>query len=180
MLSVVYSKRNNILVYPTGLVSTAIAFYILIFYGLLGDMIINGYYVIMSIYGWYIWTRKVDENHYTPITKTTKEEKLKALGIFLGTMLGVSLVYEFFDKWENWVSYTDILTTGIFFSGMWLMAKKKIENWLLWIVGDFISVPLYIYKGLIFSAILYLIMTIIAIYGYNSWKKLLNKNLQTV
>ncbi|WP_121665854.1 nicotinamide riboside transporter PnuC [Mesonia aquimarina] len=180
ILSVVFSKRNNILVYPTGLVGTSISVYILISYGLLGDMIINAYYVIMSVYGWYIWTRKVDKTHYTPITTTTNTEWKKALGIFLGTMLGVSLLYEYFDKWENWASYTDILTTGIFFVGMWLMAKKKIENWLLWILGDFISVPLYIYKGLIFSAILYLVLTIIAIYGYFAWKKLLNKELQTV
>lgn len=180
ILSVVFSKQNSILVYPTGLISTSISVYILVYYGLLGDTIINAYYFIMSIYGWYIWTRKVDKTHYTPITTTTNTEWEKALWIFLATMLGVSLLYEYFDKWENWPSYTDILTTGIFFVGMWLMAKKKIENWLCWIVGDLISVPLYIYKGLIFSAILYLVLTVIAIYGYFAWKKLLNKELQTV
>ncbi|GGZ55518.1 nicotinamide riboside transporter PnuC [Mesonia mobilis] len=180
ILSVVFSKLNNIWVYPTGIISTLLYVYILEYYGLLGDMLINVYYFSMSIYGWYIWTRKVDGEHVTPITRTTKLEKKKAAGIFIATLIGIALIYEIFDKWEAWYSYTDILTTAIFFVGMWLMAKKKIENWTLWIIGDIISVPLYFYKGLMFSAILYLMLTIIAIYGYFSWKKLLYKPVENL
>ena len=180
ILSVVFSKLNNIWVYPTGIISTLLYVYILEYYGLLGDMLINVYYFSMSIYGWYIWTRKVDGEHVTPITRTTKLEKKKSAGIFIATLIGIALIYEIFDKWEAWYSYTDILTTAIFFVGMWLMAKKKIENWTLWIIGDIISVPLYFYKGLMFSAILYLILTIIAIYGYFSWKKLLYKPVENL
>ncbi|MEO2060779.1 MAG: nicotinamide riboside transporter PnuC [Mesonia sp.] len=180
ILSVVFSKLNNIWVYPTGIISTLLYVYILEYYGLLGDMLINVYYFSMSIYGWYIWTRKVDGEHVTPITRTTKLEKKKSAGIFIATLIGIALIYEVFDKWEAWYSYTDILTTAIFFVGMWLMAKKKIENWTLWIIGDIISVPLYFYKGLMFSAILYLILTIIAIYGYFSWKKLLYKPVENL
>ena len=73
-LSVWSSKNNNIWVYPSGMISTSIFVYLLLKWGLLGDMMINGYYFIMSIYGWYIWTRKVDETHHTPITSTTKKE----------------------------------------------------------------------------------------------------------
>ncbi|HIB36636.1 nicotinamide riboside transporter PnuC [Mesonia sp.] len=180
ILSVVFSKLNNIWVYPTGIISTLLYVYILEYYGLLGDMLINVYYFSMSIYGWYIWTRKVDGEHVTPITRTTKLEKKKSAGIFIATLIGIALIYEIFDKWEAWYSYTDILTTAIFFVGMWLMAKKKIENWTLWVIGDIISVPLYFYKGLMFSAILYLILTIIAIYGYFSWKKLLYKPVENL
>lgn len=180
ILSVVFSKMNNIWVYPTGIISTLLYVYILQQYGLLGDMLINVYYFSMSIYGWYVWTRKVDGEHVTPITKTTKKENIQSVWIFLATMLAVALVYEVFDKWEDWYSYTDIFTTAIFFVGMWLMAKKKIENWIYWIVGDIISVPLYFYKGLMFSAILYLIMTILAVYGYFSWKKLLYKKIEHI
>ncbi|MAN28461.1 MULTISPECIES: nicotinamide riboside transporter PnuC [Mesonia] len=180
ILSVVFSKMNNIWVYPTGIISTLIYVYILQQYGLLGDMLINVYYFSMSIYGWYVWTRKVDGEHVTPITKTTKRENIQSVGIFFATMLAIVLVYEVFDKWEAWYSYTDIFTTAIFFVGMWLMAKKKIENWIYWIVGDIISVPLYFYKGLMFSTILYLILTIIAIYGYFSWKKLLYKKVEVL
>jgi nicotinamide mononucleotide transporter len=173
-LSVWYAKQDNILVYPTGIVSTAIFVYILAVYGLLGDMMINGYYFAMSIYGWYVWTRKVDETHYTPITKTTKKEKMASVYIFIATLIFVFVVYELFDKWNSWTAYVDTVTTAIFFVGMWLMAKKKLENWTYWIIGDIISVPLYLYKGLVFTSFQYLLFTIIAIYGYRAWKKNLN------
>ncbi|SHI62121.1 nicotinamide mononucleotide transporter [Mesonia phycicola] len=180
VLSVVFSKMNKIWVYPTGMISTLLFVYILTHYGLLGDMLINVYYFSMSIYGWYVWTLKTDGEHLTPITKTTISEKKTCVIIFIATLVSIILVYELFNKWQAWYSYTDILTTAIFFVGMWLMAKKKIENWLLWIVGDIISVPLYFYKGLMFSAILYLVMTILAIYGYLAWKKLLNQPIEDI
>lgn len=173
-LSVWYAKQDNILVYPTGIISTAIFVYILAIYGLLGDMMINGYYFAMSIYGWYIWTRKVDETHYTPITKTTKKENKQSIYIFIATLIFVFVIYEFFEKWNSWTAYVDTFTTAIFFVGMWLMAKKKLENWVYWIVGDIISVPLYLYKGLVFTSFQYLLFTVIAIYGYRAWKKNLN------
>ena len=179
-LSVWYSKKENILVYPTGIISTAIFVYLLLQYGLLGDMMINAYYFSMSIYGWYVWTRKVDDTHFIPITKTTKKEQIISVFLFIGTMIFVFAVYEIFDKWESWMSYVDILTTAIFFVGMWLMAKKKLENWIYWIIGDIISVPLYLFKGLAFTSLQYLIFTIIAIYGYKAWKKNLNKSPQTL
>ncbi|MFL1010864.1 nicotinamide riboside transporter PnuC [Flavisericum labens] len=179
-LSVWFSKEENILVYPTGIISTAIFVYILWIYALLGDMLINAYYFIMSIYGWHVWTRKIDETHLTPITKTTLNEKKLMVGVFLATLFFVYLVYDWFDKWTSWVAYIDTITTGLFFVGMWLMAKKKVENWIFWIIGDVISVPLYFYKGLMFTSFQYLLFTIIAIYGYKAWRKTLNKNLQTV
>ncbi|UKM65873.1 nicotinamide riboside transporter PnuC [Flavobacteriaceae bacterium GSB9] len=178
-LSVWFSKEENILVYPTGIISTAIFVYILWVYGLLGDMLINAYYFVMSIYGWYVWTRKIDETHLTPIARTSLTEKKVLVVIFLTTLLFVFSVYQWFDKWTGWVAYIDTFTTGLFFLGMWLMAKKKLENWIFWIIGDIISVPLYFYKGLVFTSIQYLLFTIIAIYGYKAWKKTLNNNLQT-
>ncbi|MGA8854158.1 MAG: nicotinamide riboside transporter PnuC, partial [Christiangramia sp.] len=78
-LSVWYSKQNNILVYPTGIVSTMIFVYLLWQWQLLGDMMINAYYFSMSIYGWYIWTRKVDATHFTPITSTTRKEQTQSV-----------------------------------------------------------------------------------------------------
>ena len=174
-LSVWYAKNNKIWVYPTGLVSTSIFVYLLFKWELLGDMMINAYYFIMSIYGWYIWTRKVDATHNTPITRTTKKEKITSVIIFISTLLFVFIVYKSFDKWNGWVAYVDTITTAIFFVGMWLMARKKIENWIYWIIGDIISVPLYFYKGLTFTSFQYLIFTVIAIFGYLEWKKLLNK-----
>lgn len=175
LLSVIFSKRDNILVFPTGIISTLIFVYILLVYGLLGDMLINVYYFIMSVYGWYMWTRKVSTDAYLPITTWTKKEQFISVGLFFATLVGVALVYQVFNKWENWVSYADVVTTGIFFVGMWLMAKKKIENWIFWIVGDFVSIPMYMYKGLLLTAIQYFIFGLIAIFAYYSWKKNLNK-----
>ncbi|CAM1339190.1 nicotinamide riboside transporter PnuC [Tenacibaculum aestuarii] len=179
-LSVWYSKQNKIWVFPTGMVSTAIFVYLLLKWGLLGDMMINGYYFSMSVYGWYIWTRKVDASHVTPISRTTPKEKKISIAIFLATLLFVYVVYTSFDKWTNWTAYVDTVTTAIFFVGMWLMAKRKIENWIYWIIGDIISVPLYFYKGFTFTSFQYLIFTFIAIAGYLAWKKRLNNNLSTL
>tara|TARA_R110002050_G_scaffold94765_2_gene197159 strand:+ start:15050 stop:15682 length:633 start_codon:yes stop_codon:yes gene_type:complete len=178
-LSVWYSKQNNILVFPTGIISTVIFVYLLFKWELLGDMMINAYYFIMSLYGWYIWTRKVDETHVTPISKTTFNEKKIGTAIFLATLLFVYLVYNVFGKWTSWVAYVDTLTTAIFFVGMWLMAKRKLENWIFWIVGDLISIPLYFHKGFTFTSLQYLGFTVIAILGYLTWRKSINSNLQT-
>lgn len=178
-LSVWYSKKNNILVFPTGMISTAIFVYLLVQWELLGDMMINGYYFIMSVYGWYLWTRKVDNIPITKISKTTFKEQKIALAIFIVTLLFVYMVYTAFNKWTHWIAYVDTITTAIFFVGMWLMAKRKIENWLFWIVGDIISVPLYFYKGFTFTSFQYLGFTFIAIFGYYAWKKNLNKTLST-
>ena len=180
LLSVWFSKRENILVYPTGIIATAIAVYILLVYGLLGDMMINAYYFIMSIYGWFIWTRKVDETHFIPITEMGSTDKKWGVFLFIGTVVLVVLVYQVFEKFNSWTAYVDTFTTAIFFVGMWLMAKKKLENWIYWIIGDIISVPLYLYKGLVFSSFQYVLFTIIAIYGYRAWKKNLNKSPQTL
>lgn len=177
-LSVWFSKEENILVYPTGIVSTLIFVYLLWQWQLLGDMMINFYYSTMSIYGWYVWTRKVDAIHFIPITKTTMKEHLWSIFIFAGTWLFTYGIYEYFEKWTDWTAYVDTFTTAIFFVGMWLMARKKLENWIYWIIGDIISVPLYFYKGLTFTSIQYFLFTIIAFYGYRAWKKTLYKNLQ--
>ncbi|WP_237276547.1 nicotinamide riboside transporter PnuC [Tenacibaculum ovolyticum] len=178
-LSVWFSKKNKIWVFPTGMISTIIFVYLLFKWQLLGDMMINGYYFIMSVYGWYIWTRTIDKTHATPISRTTLKEKKTSVFIFFATLVFVYAVYTYFDKWNNWTAYVDTVTTAIFFVGMWLMAKRKIENWIYWIIGDIISVPLYLYKGFTFTSFQYLIFTFIAVSGYLAWKKNLDKNQLT-
>jgi len=177
-ISVWLSKQNNILVFPTGMISTLIFVYLLLKWELLGDMMINAYYFIMSVFGWYVWNRKGKDNEVTPISRTTNKEKKISVVIFLATLLFVFIVYKTFNKWSNWVAYVDTITTAIFFVGMWLMAKRKIENWIFWIIGDVISIPLYFYKGFTFTSFQYLGFTLIAIFGYLAWKKHLNNNQQ--
>ena len=177
-LSVWFSKNNNILVFPTGMINTSIFVYLLLKWSLLGDMIINAYYFIMSIYGWYFWLKGTN-NTVSPISKVSNTDIRIVVLLFISSAVFVSLVYTFFDKWETIVSYIDILTTAIFFAAMWLMAKRKVESWIFWIVGNIISVPLYLHKGLAFTSIQYFIFTVIAIAGYIKWKELYNKQIQT-
>ena len=175
IISVVYAKQNSILVYPTGIIGTGISVYILYNFSLLGDMIINGYFVIMSIYGWYYWSRKRDEVFINNISILKKKEYIQMVLLVIGSVIFIYLVYVQFDKWNSWTAYVDNITTAIFFVAMWLMAKRKIESWIFWVIGDLITVPLYFYKGLTISSIQYLIFTVIAILGYLSWKKILLK-----
>ena len=178
LLSVWFSKNNNVLVYPTGIINTSIFVYLLVKWELLGDMIINVYYFLMSIYGWYYWTRKSNNAGYTPITRMHSTDIKIILIIIISSLLFVSYLYSFFEKWSGFVSYVDIITTAIFFAGMWLMARRKIESWFFWILGDIISVPLYFVKGLAFSSFQYLIFTFIAIAGYYKWKSIYNNKKQ--
>ena len=177
ILSVWFAKKNNILVFPTGIINTSIYVYLLWKWSLLGDMMINGYYVVMSFYGWYVWTRKKAGNDQFPISRISKKEKELAFVIFTLTIAFVVAVYLFFNKFTTWSAYVDTFVTGIFFVGMWLMAKRKIENWTLWIVGNIISVPMYFFKGYTFTSFQYILFTIIAIFGYLEWKKTLNNSI---
>ena len=179
-LSVWFSKNNNVLVFPTGLINTSIFVYLLFKWDLLGDMIINAYYFVVSIYGWYYWTRKNSNNDYTPISKVNYNDQKIILVISILSAIFVSLMYTVFNKWSGLVSYIDILTTSIFFAAMWLMARRKIESWIFWIIGDIISTPLYLYKGLTFTSFQYFIFTFIAIAGYYKWKSIYNRKNQIV
>lgn len=173
LISVIFAMRNNILVYPTGIISTGIYVYLLFHWNLFGDLIINFYYTIMSLYGWVLWAKKKDNQSSYPISQINKKDLQTSISIFFFTILFVIVVYIFFNKFTNWYAYTDTLTTGIFFTAMWLMAKRKIESWSLWIIGDIISVPLYFCKGYTISSLQYLAFTILAIFAYKEWKTFL-------
>ncbi len=179
ILSVIYAKRNSILVYPTGLIGTGIFVYILYNFSLLGDMIINFYFVLMSIYGWYYWAQKKDGQTLNNVSRTSIKEYYFILILGITSLLSIYLVYNFYDKWDSWTAYVDTITTAIFFVAMYLMARRKVESWIFWIIGDIITIPLYFYKGLTISSIQYLIFLILAILGYISWKKILNNSTQT-
>lgn len=201
VISVFYAKKENILVFPTGIISTGIYVYLLSQWDLYGDLIINIYYTLMSIYGWYRWSKVIDaDKSHIHISRTNLTDKVKTFGIFIFTSLFVIIVYRYYNVMPNELYFTesidyaisnltsknisdfrkstpflDTFTTGIFFAAMWLMANKKIENWTLWIAGNIVSIPLYIVKGYGFTAIQYTIFLILAIQGYFAWKKHLNK-----
>jgi len=176
ILSVWYAKKENIWVYPTGLIGTIIMTFLLYPVGYLCDMIINGYFSIMSIYGWYQWTIKTNDNKSIGITRTNIRENVIGIALFFVTIFVVFGIYNFFDYEIKNDNYIDIFASGIFFTAMGFMALKKIENWTLWIIGDILVVPLYAYRGLGMLSLQYLIFTILAISAYLEWKKTLNNS----
>lgn len=176
IISVWYAKKENILVYPTGLVATIITVYLFFHDKLMGDMMMNFYYSVMSIFGWWNWSRKKEDNYALPISRTDLKEKLIGFGMFALTILVTYIVYRATNTPINSSNYIDMFTSGVFFTAMWYMANKKIENWTLWIFADIITVPLYAYRGWGMLSLQYLIFTILAIQGYKEWKKaIINK-----
>jgi nicotinamide mononucleotide transporter len=174
--SVWLAKKENILVYPTGLIATIITTYLLYKAKYFGDMTMNFYYSVMSLYGWYKWKSTINQPELA-ISRTNKKEKTIGILLFFLTLLITYLVYVFFDYKLEIPNYIDIFTSGIFFTAMWFMALKKIENWILWIIGDCIVVPLFAYRGLGMLALQYAIFTIMAILAYIQWKKILAKQI---
>ena len=180
ILSVWYAKKENILVYPTGLIATLITVYLFFRDGLLGDMMMNFYWSAMSIYGWWNWSRKKDDKKVVKISRTTKKEKINGIGLFLISMFIKYTVYKVFGYEIEPSNYIDIFTSGLFFTAMWYMALKKLENWTLWIIANLITIPLYAYRGWGMLSLQYIIFTILAIQAYAVWKKNLNKSHQTL
>jgi nicotinamide mononucleotide transporter len=179
ILSVWYAKKANILVYPSGIICTVITVYLLYINQYFGDMMMNLYYTIMSIYGWWNWSRKKENKYVVPISRTNLTEKLVGILFFVLTMIVTYFVYKAYGYTLQIPNYIDIVTSGIFFTAMWYMANKKLENWTLWIIADIITIPLYAYRGLGMLSLQYLIFTILAIQGYIEWKKSLNNSRQT-
>ena len=186
ILSVYFSIKKNIWVYPTGIISTLIYVYILFNFGLLGDCLINVYYTAMSIYGWILWSKSSEDSIHVEVTWATKKEWLSAIVLFVISVLLVTVIYYYKPYIDNrfslkgvnlglyhldWANWLDVLTTSIFLVGMWFMAKQRIENWIFWIIGDFICIPMLIYKELGITSVQYLVFTIMAILGYVNWKK---------
>ena len=189
LLSVFFSVKRNIWVYPTGIISTTIYVYILFNFGLLGDMLINVYYSIMSIYGWISWNKNT-ENQIISVDFAKKKDWLVGLNLFVMSFVAVCGVYYFKPFIDNhfsmngisfgfqqldWANWLDIFTTSLFLIGMWFMAKRKVENWLFWIVGDLICIPMMLYKGLGITSLQYLVFTTMAVMGYLEWLKQVRK-----
>ena len=177
ILSVIFAKMNKIAVYPTGMISTGIFVYLLFKFELLGDMIINAYFFFMSIYGWFYWSYKKEGQIINKVSYSSNKDYVIVALIFLISLILISIIYKLFNAFTSWSAYIDTLTTGIFFVAMWLMARRKVESWIFWIIGDLISIPLYLYKGLAITTIQYFIFTIIAVMGYKSWVKIYKERI---
>lgn len=191
IFSVFFSIKKNIWVYPTGIISTVLYVYILFVFGLLGDMMINFYYTVMSVYGWILWAKNSADHVHVQVSWATKKEWIFATFLFVLSLILVTIVYYYKPFIDNhfsmidvqlglyhldWANWLDVFTTAIFLVGMWFMAKRRIENWIFWIIGDLICIPMMIYKGLGITSVQYIVFSAMAIIGYIEWK---NNHLST-
>lgn len=180
IISVIYAKKENILVYPTGLIATILSTYLLYKAGYFADMTINVYFSVMSIYGWVIWSKKKDDVAVYQISRTNTKQKIIGVILFFVTIVVMYGVYQLFGQPILEENYIDMFTSGLFFTGMWFMAIKKIENWTLWIIADLISIPLYGYRGLGILSLQFLIFTVLAVMAYIEWNKTIKDKKQNL
>jgi nicotinamide mononucleotide transporter len=175
IVSVWYSRKENILVYPTGLINTTLYIYLSYKGHLLGEASVNLYYTIMSLYGWYLWTRKTPDqtNYVLQITHSNTKEWLQQLFFFgvIYTTLFLVLTYAKSAFAPEAIPWADAFASATAYTGMWLMAKKKVESWIWWILTNIASIPLYFTKGYAFTSIQFMVMLILAIAGLISWKE---------
>jgi nicotinamide mononucleotide transporter len=174
ILSVWFSKKENILVYPVGLINTITYVYLSIQGHLFGEATVNLYYTIVSIYGWILWAKKDKEQHHiVHITISDKKEWIAQLLFFSLFMLGFFLSLTFLKEhfYPGVLPLADSFASATAFTGMWLMAKKKVESWYWWIATNITSIPLYFVKGYAVTSIYYIVLLLLAFSGLAEWRK---------
>lgn len=177
--SVWFSRSENILVYPVGLVNTTIYTYLSVNGHLFGEASVNLYYTIMSIYGWILWAKK--DQHHKPvvaITYSTRQEWMQELGFFSAFYVAIFLCLQYLKQSfaPGALPAADAFASATAFTGMWLMARKKVESWYWWIATNIASIPLYFVKGYVFTSFYYLVLLIMAFSGLAVWIKKARKD----
>ena len=179
--SVWYSRKESILVYPIGLINTTIYIYLSFKGHLLGEASVNLYYTLMSLWGWYLWTR-VDPNKHTiilQITISNARDWIHQILFFLAFYFSLyfSLTYLKKEFAPEAIPWADALASAAAYTGMWLMAKKKVESWIWWIITNIASIPLYFIKGYTFTSVQFIVLLVLAIAGLKSWNDKAKNNV---
>ena len=172
--SVWYSRVENILVYPVGLINTIIYVWLSIEGQLFGEASVNLYYTVMSIYGWVLWTKKDKEQHIIVHVKFSDRRWWFYQLAFFATFylaIFISLTYLKRSFAPGAIPWADAFASATAFTGMWLMTKKKVESWYWWIVTNIASIPLYFVKHYVFTSVYYLVLLIMAVWGLMEWRK---------
>jgi nicotinamide mononucleotide transporter len=174
ILSVWYARKNNVLVYPTGIIGVVLAAYVYFFMvapPLYADGMLNIYYFLMSVYGWYNWTRKSNDSTWVyPISWCNKRELLSGLALFAITWVLLYLVLHYLTNSNTPV--LDSLVSASAVTAMWWMAMRKIENWIAWIASNLVAIPLNFYKGLVLFTLMYILFLGLAWWGFVEWRKI--------
>jgi nicotinamide mononucleotide transporter len=184
IVSVWYSRKENILVFPTGIINTSLFIYLSYKGHLLGEASVNLYYTIMSIYGWYWWSRKKEDQvtNALQITASNTTQRIQQVLVFIGFYAILFFVLEALKNnfAPDAIPWADALASASAYTAMWLMAKKKVESWIWWIITNITSIPLYFIKGYAFTSFQFIVLLILAIAGLISWnKKAKQKSVKT-
>jgi nicotinamide mononucleotide transporter len=177
ILSVWYARKNNVLVYPTGIIGVLLASYVYFFMStppLYADAILNIYFFAMSVLGWYYWIQKKEATETFPISWCNKKELGIGVGLFVVFWLAIYLLLK--NITDSNTPILDALVSASAVTAMWWMAKRKIENWHAWIFSNIIAIPLNFYKGFMLFTLMYVLFLIMAYMGYKSWKTLITEN----
>jgi len=167
---VLFAKANKIWLYPSGIISVVLSSYIFIVSGLYAESLLNAYYLIMSIYGWWLWVKKKNEPPL-PVSWSSQKDWVITIGI---TIISFAVLYFSLSHFTNsTVPFWDALVSATAWAGMWLLAKRKMENWVLLNISNAFAIPLLLYKHLPLYALLTLFLFAIAVQGYFKWKKVI-------
>lgn len=178
MAEVLLARSNNVLLYPSGILSTALYTWLCIKVGLYAESILNVYYFVMSIYGWAVWAHRRDNGGHIPVTHNSRNDWLITFTIVAvaWALLYLLLIKGFPSLFSNYkisdVAIWDAFVSATAWAGMWLLARRKVENWLLLNVSNIVAIPIFIHKGMPFTGALTLFLFIVAIFGYFEWQKL--------
>jgi nicotinamide mononucleotide transporter len=169
---VLLARANKVALYPAGIIATLLSVYLFIISGLYAESLLNGYYIVMSIYGWWYWVKKKDKPP-VPITFTNKKEWQTVAAIVAGGFIVLYLTLKNFTP--STVPLCDAFVSATAWAGMWLLAKRKVENWILLNISNAVAIPLLFYKHLPLYAALTIFLFVVAVQGYFQWKKLVKK-----
>jgi nicotinamide mononucleotide transporter len=172
-----FSIRQQILLWPMGIISAIL--YMAVFYQskFYADMGLNGYYLVVSVYGWIHWRRAGKEGAVLPVSRITAPTAVVLGLLTLAGFLGIGWILDRFT--DSPIPYWDALTTSASFAATWMLARKILEHWIVWIFADAISIGLYLYRGLYPTLVLFAVYTTMAIIGYLEWKKTISKENST-
>jgi len=173
VMEVLLAYKNNVLLYPAGIISTGIFIWLFIRpeTGLYADASLNFYYLIMSIYGWYLWSKRNKRAENLPISSWTARERGITFGLFAVAFILIYFVLSHFT--DSTVPLGDAFVSATAWAGMWLLAKRKLENWMILNISNAAAIPLLFYKKMPLTALLTLFLFIVAVFGYFRWRKIM-------
>lgn len=170
---VLLSYRNKVLLYPAGIISSGLFIYMMADAGLYAESILSTYYLVMSVYGWYKWVKRTANAKHLPISACTARDWRIVAGICVAAFAILFFTLKNFT--DSTVPYMDAFVSATAWAGMWLLARRKVENWLLLNISNIVAIPLLFYKHLPLTALLTAFLFTVAVFGYFHWKRILKE-----